>query len=227
VFLDNHDNPRMLSKFGAGREADPAVRTAIGKMLATIQLTMRGTPFLFQGQELAAINQHFSGVAELRDVESINRHKALIESGMTEADAWAQVLAGSRDHSRVPMRWTTQGGFSEATPWLMGTDDAAGFSAEEQMADPDSVFHWHKQLIMLRRRHRALTIGSLEWVHPHHKFYFAYKRKLGDEVFLIECNTSAKQRPRPKFSGKAVPVMGGPRRELMEPWEATVSRVVG
>ncbi len=225
VFLDNHDNPRMLSKFGMGRERDPQVRTAIGKMLATIQLTMRGTPFLFQGQELAAINQEFSGVDELRDVESINRHDALMGRGMTPEAAWGQILAGSRDHSRVPMRWTRDGGFTDGTPWLVGTDDEPGFSAEEQVADPDSVYSWHKALIALRRQHRSLTIGALRWVHPHHKFYFAYIRSLGDEKFLIECNTSSKRRKRPHVGGRIVPVMGGPRRDVMEPWEATVSRI--
>lgn len=225
VFLDNHDNPRMLSKFGMGKERDAAVRTAIGKMLATIQLTMRGTPFLFQGQELAAINQAFTGVDELRDVESVNRHDALIARGMTPEAAWGQILAGSRDHSRVPMRWRPDGGFTEGMPWLVGTDDEPGFSAAEQVADPESVYSWHQALIRLRRQHRALTIGSLSWVHPHHKFYFAYHRKLGEQVFLIECNTSSKQRPRPHVGGRVVPVMGGPRRPTMRPWEATVSRV--
>ena len=225
VFLDNHDNPRMLSKFGMGLEKDPSVRTAIGKMLATIQLTMRGTPFLFQGQELAAINQSFTGVDQLRDVESINRHDALLGRGMTPEASWGQILAGSRDHSRVPMRWTPQGGFTEGTAWLVGTDREPGFSAEEQVSDPHSVYAWHKELIQLRRRHRALTIGSLTWVHPHHKFYFAFYRKLAGEVFLIECNTSSKQRKRPHVGGRIVPVMGGPRGAVMEPWEATVSRV--
>ena len=225
VFLDNHDNPRMLSKFAHGKEADPAVRTAIGKMLATIQLTMRGTPFLFQGQELAAINHAFEDVEDLRDVESINRHATLVTNGMDPAEAWKQILAGSRDHARVPMRWNPQGGFSESTAWLCGTDTAEGFSAEEQVADPDSVYNWHKDLIALRRRHRALTIGSLSWVHKRNRFYFAYLRKLGGETFLIECNTSDKRRRRPKVSGRIVPVMGGPRGDWMEPWEATVSRV--
>jgi hypothetical protein len=96
VFLDNHDNPRMLSKIAAGREADPAVRSAVGKLLATIQLTMRGTPFLFQGQELAAVDQRFADVFQLRDVESINRHAALLAAGRTPSSAWDEVLAGSR-----------------------------------------------------------------------------------------------------------------------------------
>lgn len=225
VFLDNHDNPRMLSKFGGGREKDPAVRTAIGKMLATIQLTMRGTPFLYQGQELAATNQAFEHVEQLRDVESINRYAELLNAGTKEADAWREILAGTRDHSRVPIRWTPEGGFTDGEPWLPGTDTSPGFSAEEQMADPDSVLAWHKALITLRRRFRALTLGDLRWVHRQKRYYFAYQRTLGAQRFLVECNTSGKRIKRPHVAGTIVPVLGGPRGPVMEPWEATVSRV--
>ncbi|HMS38404.1 MAG TPA: alpha-amylase family glycosyl hydrolase, partial [Arachnia sp.] len=142
VFLDNHDNPRMLSKIAAGREADPAVRSAVGKLLATIQLTMRGTPFLFQGQELAAVDQRFADVFQLRDVESINRHAALLAAGRTPSSAWDEVLAGSRDHARVPLRWTPDDGFTTGVPGLAGTDDAGGVSAAGQAADPDSGYSW-------------------------------------------------------------------------------------
>lgn len=95
----------MLSKVGHGAESDPAVRTAIAKLLATLQLTMRGTPFLFQGQELAAVNQSFTSLDDLRDVESLNRYQQLMDAGTAPSAAWAEVLAGSRDHARVPLRW--------------------------------------------------------------------------------------------------------------------------
>lgn len=226
VFFDNHDNPRMLSKFGGGAELDPATRIAIGKMLATIQLTMRGTPFLFQGQELAATNQAFADVAQLRDVESINRHAALLEEGLSPAEAWHQILTGTRDHARVPMRWRPDGGFSDGPAWLAGTDTQRGFSAEEQMADPDSVFSWHRNLIALRRRFRALTAGDLTWVHSRRKHYFAFERSLGAQRFLIECNTSDQPLRRPRTRGTVLPVLGERSDETMRPWEASVSRLV-
>ncbi|MBK7820766.1 MAG: alpha-glucosidase [Tessaracoccus sp.] len=225
VFLDNHDNPRMLSKIAAGREDDPRVRAAVGKLLATIQLTMRGTPFLFQGQELAAVDQRFTDVFQLRDVESINRYKALLITGRSLAEAWNEVLAGSRDHARVPLRWTSDGGFTTGVPWLVGTDDAVGFSAAEQIADPESVYAWHKALIALRRRHPALTRGDLTWVAPGRKNYFAYVRSLGDEAFLVECNTSDRPLRRPRTPHVAQTVLGTRSPGRMSPWEATVSRV--
>lgn len=225
VFLDNHDNPRMLSKIAAGRERDPAARTAIAAMLATLQLTMRGTPFLYQGQEVAAIDQAFTSVEQLRDVESHNRWAALLEGGADPDVAWAEVLAGTRDHARVPMRWDAGGGFTTGTPWLEGTDAAKGFSVAEQRADPGSVWHRHRELIALRRAHRALTVGDLEWVHPAHPTYLAYVRRLGEEAFLVEINLSAHPLTRPALPWPVEPVVGGPRGRVMAPWESTVSRL--
>ena len=225
VFFDNHDNPRMLSKIAAGRERDPRTRTAIGAMLATLQLTMRGTPFLYQGQELGAIDHDFRGVDDLRDVESHNRHAALVADGASPEDAWAEVLAGSRDHTRVPMRWAPDGGFTTGTPWLEGTDRAPGFSAVEQRADPGSVYHRHRELISLRRQHRALTLGDIEWVHPAHRTYLAYVRRHADEAFLVEINLSGHRVPRPRLPWEVEPVVGGPRGRVMAPWESTVSRI--
>lgn len=225
VFLDNHDNPRMLSKLAGGAERDPAVRTAVGKLLATVQLTMRGTPFLYQGQELAAVNQGFEHIDQLRDVESVNRHAELLAEGVGPRALWRQILAGSRDHARVPMRWTREGGFGDAVAWLEGHDETPGFSAAEQVPDPASVYAWHRDLIALRRHHRALTLGELTWVRPEVKGYLAYERSLDGERFLIETNPTPKQRRRPKLTGRIVPVLGGPRKSTMRPWEAIVSRI--
>lgn len=226
VFFDNHDNPRMLSKLAGGTESDPAIRSAIGKLLATIQLTMRGTPFLYQGQELGAVNQPFAGIDDLRDVESINRYAELLAAGVGPRAAWREILAGTRDHARVPMRWTPEGRFSEATPWLVGHDKSPGFSAEEQLTDPHSVLAWHRDLIALRREHPALTLGDLECVHPKRRGYLAYLRSFGNEQFLIECNLTPRPRHRPRFRPTVTPVLGGPRRPTMAPWESTVSRLV-
>ncbi len=225
VFLDNHDNPRMLSKIAGGTETDPHVRRAVAKLLAAIQLTMRGTPFLYQGQELGAINQNFVGIDALRDIESINRYTSLIAAGITANDAWAEVLAGSRDHARVPMRWTPEGGFTTGTPWLAGTDDAVGFSAAEQACDAGSVLSWHRELIRLRREHPALRLGEIEWLHPRRRRYIGYLRTLGEERVLIECNISPKPLRRPNVIGRVKPLLGGPRGRTMAPWEATVSLV--
>ena len=223
VFFDNHDNPRMLSKIAHGAERDPDVRIAVAKLLATIQLTMRGTPFLFQGQELGAINQQFTGIDQLRDVESINRYAELLASGSGQDEAWAEVLSGTRDHARVPMRWEPTGGFGAATAWLEGTDSAPGFSAAEQVGDRHSVLAWHRSLIDLRRRYPALTRGTLTWLHPEHRGYFAYQRELAGQRILIECNTSGQGLHRPGTPIATTPLLGARSPRTLAPWEATVS----
>ncbi|MEA5116542.1 MAG: alpha-glucosidase, partial [Propionicimonas sp.] len=221
LFLDNHDNPRMLSKVGHGDERDPAVRTSIAKLLATLQLTMRGTPFLFQGQELAATNQSFAGLDELRDVESLNRYQELLVAGTAPEAAWAQIMAGARDHARVPIRWGDDQDFGP-TAWLPGRDDTPGFTAAEQQAEPDSVWHWCRQLIALRREHPALTRGSFRPVEPGRKDYLAYVRELAGEAWLIEANLSGRPRRRPRHGLVAEPVLGRPAGPTLGPWETIV-----
>ncbi|HMR48654.1 MAG TPA: alpha-glucosidase [Arachnia sp.] len=223
LFLDNHDNPRMLSKVAHGAERDPATRTAVAKLLATLQLTMRGTPFLFQGQELAAVNQDFAGIADLRDVESLNRYRELLDGGKTPDKAWAEVLAGSRDHARVPMRWGEAG--SGGDPWLAGKDDAPGFTAAAQRADRDSVWHWYRSLIALRRAHPALTRGSFRAILPGRRDYLGYVRELDGETWLIEANLSPKPHRRPRHGIRTDTVLGDSSGHVMRPWESAVGRV--
>ena len=237
LFLDNHDNPRMLSKVGHGAESDPAVRTAIAKLLATLQLTMRGTPFLFQGQELAAVNQSFTSLDDLRDVESLNRYQQLMDAGTAPSAAWAEVLAGSRDHARVPLRWgdprtaperptvePVEG--SDPAPWLPGKDETPGFTAAEQQADPDSVWHWYRRLIALRREHPALTRGGFRPISSGTRNYLGYVRELDGEAWLIEANLSGKPLRRPRHGLRTEPVLSHSHGPLMRPWESTVGRLI-
>lgn len=220
VFWDNHDNPRMLSKIAGGAESDPAIRTAVGKLLATLQLTMRGTPFLYQGQEIAAINQPFSSMSELRDIESINRYRALLEQGWSPQQGWESVLAGTRDHARVPMQWEPDGGFTTGTPWLAGCDEAPGFSVAEQYANHDSVWWWYHALIALRRRTEDLRSGDLRFHLPRRRHYLAYVR--GGRYF-IEMNLSGRMQPRPKPPFECDLILGPPRNSHLAPYESSVS----
>lgn len=221
VFFDNHDNPRMVSKVGGGSERDPARRTAIAKLLAMLQLTMRGTPFLYQGQEVAAVNQDFASIGELRDIESLNRYQALLSAGVSRQQAWREVLAGSRDHARVPMPWEPDGGFTLGTPWLSGRDAAPGFSVAEQVADPDSVWSWHRDLIALRRAHGELREGSLVFHLPARRDYFGYTR---GGRFFIELNLSGRPRRRPRPPFPCEVILGPQREDTMRPYEASISK---
>ena len=239
LFLDNHDNPRMLSKVAHGAERDPAVRTAIAKLLGTLQLTMRGTPFLYQGQELAAVNQAFTTLDDLRDVESLNRYQELLDAGDTPAAAWNEIMTGTRDHARVPIRWgdpppaleqhptipeLVEG--SAPTAWLPGKDETPGFTAADQRADPDSVWHWYRRLIALRRECPALTRGSFRPLSVATRSYLGYLRELDGERWLIEANLSGQPLRRPRHDLVTEPILGHAHGPVMAPWEATVARVV-
>lgn len=157
LFYENHDNPRMISKV----DPRPEHRRTLGRLLALIQLTLPGTPFIYQGQELGAVNEPFTDIADLRDVESLNRYADLLASGHGPREAFAQVLVGTRDHARTPMGWTADGGFTTAVPWLPSPSTGARPNVADSLADPSSVLHAYRDLIALRRSHPALTRGEV------------------------------------------------------------------
>jgi len=194
---------------------DPAVREPLAKLLGLIQFTLRGTPFVFQGQEIGAANVDFKDISELQDVESLNMYKELCQT-KTEEEAFKIILAGTRDHARVMMDW-------EET------------AAQKQ--DRQSVYYFYKRLMALRRKYPVLVYGDVEFIHEKEKNVFAYFRSgdgraegnrpigEGQQVggsFYIECNLSEKPRKRPKRPEgyRAVLSNYGERREIMQPYEA-------
>ncbi len=233
LFFDNHDNPRMLSKVLGPHDRDPELRTAVAKLLATIQLTLPGTPFLFQGQEIGTVNQEFSSVADLRDVESLNRFAELRATGLTEAEALAQVVPGARDHARVPMRWEPgpSGGFTTGTAWQPAREDSCGFTVAEQSIDADSVLSFYRSLIRLRRAEPALSTGGVRFLAPRSPRYFGWVRtdQAGRDAWLIEINLTDRTIRRPRGAPEAEVVLGtsGQRGPRMAPYEAVVAKITG
>ena len=221
IFWENHDNPRMISKVNP----DPLFRTPLGKALAAIQLLGRGTPFIFQGQEIAAINQGFPNVESFRDIESINR-LSHHNGGSVDIDV---VRPGSRDHARTPMRWdeSPNHGFTTGKPWIGFHEHSTGFTVAEQSKNPDSVLNFYKDLISLRRQHRALRLGDIRFVFASRRDYFAWFRELDGESFLVEVNLSARMTNRPHYNDALTPVLttggNGPR---LAPHDVRVHRVL-
>ncbi|OKL52936.1 hypothetical protein BSZ39_12230 [Bowdeniella nasicola] len=229
LFVENHDNPRMISKVLGQADRDPALRDAVGVLIATVQLTLPGTPFIFQGQEVASVNQPFADLSELRDVESINHYAKLIADGTSPADAWAEILAGSRDHARTPIAWEPGGGFTIGTPWLAQSDPGPGYSVAEQRANPDSVLNAYRELIALRRAHPAFVYGDVTFLASGERGYAAWLRTSpdGTERWLIELNTTGKAIPRRIADGPCEIALGPPTRgERMRPYEAVVARLL-
>ncbi len=188
LFYENHDNPRMISKVCK----NPIYRRQLAKLLAMIQLTIKGTPFIFQGQEIGSVNKEFQTIKDLRDVESINLYNELIEKVSSKA-AFEKVLSGSRDHARVPMQWSDKknAGFTEGTPWILTDEDYKEWNVEKQLKGEQSVINFYKELIGLRKEHKVLIYGQFEATNKKQKDMFTYYRKWEDEVFYIECNLSS------------------------------------
>ena len=193
LFFNNHDNPRFASKVNT----NPEFRIVLAKLLAAIQLTQKGTPFIFQGDELGLANKDFHEISQLRDIESLNLYEELLEK-MTPAQAFDQVLSGSRDHARTPMQWDSSqyGGFSIEKPWLEGDEDYLKCNVEEQIADEDSVYHFYQKLLTLRKSTEAFMYGETKFIKLKKKDLFYYCRMLGQEKYLVECNLSEYKKKR-------------------------------
>ncbi len=185
LFFDNHDNPRMVSKVDHSHQ----YRFELAKMLAIVQLTLKGTPFLFQGQELGMINKDYKDIGDFRDVESLNKYREL-SADMPEEEAFLHILAGSRDHARAPMQWSAIGGFSDAVPWIGGDGDELNCNAEAQADEPGSVLAFYREMIGLRKKNNLLVYGDIRFFHKNRRDILSYSRSLDGETYWIICNLS-------------------------------------
>jgi oligo-1,6-glucosidase len=190
VFLSNHDNPRLVSHFGDDEEPH---RVPSAKLLATMLLTLKGTPFIYQGDELGMTNYPFTDIGQFDDIEVKNAWRADVLTGRASADEFlANMLKISRDHSRTPMQWGEgpNGGFTTGEPWLAVNPNADRINARQALADPGSIYHYYASLIALRRAALPLVYGDYKDLDPDHPTLFAYTRALGSEACLIVLNFS-------------------------------------
>ena len=224
IFVENHDNPRMVSKIDPREE----YRDFIAKLLAVVLLTARGTVFLYQGQELGAANVDFHDISELRDIESLNKYESLIESGVSPEAAWKTVLCGTRDHARTPMQWTngTYAGFSEHEPWIR-VGDKEVCNAETEMQEETSVWRAYQSLIALRKAHPALVYGKFEPVEANKDDVFCYFRDDGNERFYIEINLCARNISQPRVKEKMELLYSNymAQGDGLQPYETNVYRI--
>ncbi len=191
LFYDNHDNPRMLSKI----DPDGTYRGPLSKLLAMIQMTLRGTPFIYQGQELGLTNGIFSSIDDFRDVESINLYDEWKDKGLDDEEILEKLTPGTRDHARLVMPWNRDpyGGFSDVKPWIDAPMIQSSINAYDEIHDPDSVYHFFRRLIHLRKKYPTLIYGDVDFIDINEKDYFAYYRR-GEETFFIEMNLSRTHR---------------------------------
>lgn len=188
LFWDNHDQPRAVSRFGDDR---PQYREISAKMLATCLHMLQGTPYIYQGEELGMTNYPFESPDDFRDIESINAYREwCIEGSLSHEVFWPCITFKSRDNARTPMQWDDSGqaGFTAGTPWIAVNPNYREINAKAETADPDSVFHYYRKLIALRKENPIMVYGKYEALMEDSEELFVYTRTLGPEKLLVVCS---------------------------------------
>ncbi|WP_458735218.1 glycoside hydrolase family 13 protein [Zobellella taiwanensis] len=186
LFWNNHDLPRAVSKFG-----DPGrYRVESAKMLATVLHGLKGTPYVYQGEEIGMTNVRFECIDQYRDIESLNLYRERTAAGVPHEQMLAGIHANGRDNARTPMQWSGEAnaGFTRGTPWIEVNPNHDRINVAAALDDPDSVFYHYQRLIRLRKAHPVLVYGDYQPLLSEHPRVFAYQRRLGDQLLLVLCN---------------------------------------
>ena len=226
VFFENHDTTRMTSKVCP----DGFYRNELSKLLAVMQLTMKGCPFIYQGQEIGMCNAEFRDMSEFRDVESINYYNELIEKGESREKAYEVVLAGSRDNGRTPMCWTKgeNAGFTTGTPWIKLIENHEKINVEAQDKDRFSVLNFYRSMTKLRHDNPALVYGEFELADAKWKNVLSYYRKGEEAAYYIEMNLTDKPQKKPlstKNFEKVISNINTSKEKELMPFEANIYKV--
>jgi len=187
LYLNNHDQPRMVSRFGD----DGKCRKESAKMLATMLHTMQGTPYIYQGEEIGMTNVRFGSIDDYRDIETLNMYREkVLEQGEDPQKVLKAIHYMGRDNARTPMQWDDgpNAGFTTGTPWIKVNPNYRDINVKEAMADPDSIFHYYRKLIALRKRHDIVVYGDFVPLLEDHPQIYAYLRVLGNERWLVLLN---------------------------------------
>ncbi|HIW84176.1 MAG TPA: alpha-glucosidase [Candidatus Dorea gallistercoris] len=193
LFWNNHDLPRIVSRWGN----DGKYREKSAKMLATVLHGMKGTPYIYQGEELGMTNVRFADISHYRDIETLNMYKERIEAGYPKVEVMNSIYAKSRDNARTPMQWSDEdnAGFTTGTPWIEVNPDYTEINAVSQMEEPDSVYHYYQKLIRLRKEEDIFVNGDFQLLLEEDPAVFAYERNGGGKRMRMLAN----------FTGEPVP----------------------
>mgnify|MGYP001109782422 FL=1 len=186
LFWNNHDLPRIVSRWGNDKE----YRVESAKMLATILHGMKGTPYIYQGEEIGMTNCPLLSVEDLADVESRNMYYERKQMGYKEEDIMNSISTKARDNARTPMQWNDgyEAGFTEGTPWYRVNPNYMEINAKKALEDKDSIFYYYKELIHLRKKEPILIYGNFKLLYSEDKSVFAYIREWDYKKWLIVCN---------------------------------------
>ncbi|MFA6801718.1 MAG: alpha-glucosidase [Acholeplasmataceae bacterium] len=187
LFLANHDQPRALHRYGSSIYPKESA-----KMLATLIYGMQGTPFVYQGEEIAMTGVEYDDIIKYRDIETLQIYDILLKQGIPKKEVMKSIHAKGRDNSRTPFQWddTAYAGFSTHQPWLDVNPNYKTVNAKKDLASKDSVFMYFKSLFQIRKLHEAFTLGNFEIYQIENKKHFSYYRTYKDEKYLIICSFS-------------------------------------
>lgn len=190
IFWCNHDQPRVVSRFGD--DSTEENRQASAKMLAIALHMLQGTPYIYQGEEIGMTDPHFDSIQQYRDVESRNAYDNLMQQGIDESEVLTILGQKSRDNSRTPIQWTSekQAGFTSGTPWIDIPNNAEHINVEAAIEDTTSVLHTYRELIKLRHEHDIITYGDIEPMYMEHPQLFIYRRNYDNQTWLVIANFS-------------------------------------
>src|SRR3954469_24963352 len=207
LYWNNHDQPRAVSRYG---DDSPEHRVRSAKAIGTVLHLQRGTPYVYQGEELGMTNAPWASVEDFRDIESLNHFAEAVAAGEDPADVLDVMRRRSRDNARTPMQWdaSPNAGFTDAKPWLAVNPNFDEINAAAEVDDPDSVFNHYRRLIELRHTHPVVAEGDFTPLAEDHPQIYAYVRRLGDDELRVVANLSSEPA---EWEG-----------EQLAPWEARV-----
>lgn len=231
LFWSNHDLPRIVSRFGD----DKKYRVESAKMLATLLYGMKGTPFIYQGEEIGMTNVKFDDISDYRDVETKNMYNERIEQGYSKEEVIKSIYAKGRDNARTPMQWSDSinAGFSFGNPWIAVNPNYKEINVEKAEMDENSVLHFYKNLIKIRKNSLCIRKGNYKSVLMQNENVFAYTREYCGETILVLCNFSDGEIAveLPEFSMKKMIISNYPLGEIslsdvkLRPYEAIMCEI--
>ncbi len=227
VFFENHDTTRMASKVCP----DGYYRDEVSKLLGLMQMTFKGCPFIYQGQEIGMPNGDFKDMSEIRDVEAINLYNECKEKGGDVSKTEEVIFVGSRDNGRTPMCWSggENAGFTDGTPWIKTIDNYSKVNVEYQDKREDSVLNFYRQMTKLRHSHEALIYGEFRLAEKKWRDVLSYYRIGENETFFVEINLTPRVAKKPVCTNGfelVISNVSGKRDGELSPFEANVYKIV-
>ncbi|GAA3915432.1 glycoside hydrolase family 13 protein [Actinoplanes auranticolor] len=231
LYWNNHDQPRVVSRFG---DDSPQYRVRSAQMLGAVLHLHRGTPYVYQGEELGMTNAPFATIADFRDIEALGQYvQAVDQEGRSPEDVLKVLRARGRDNARTPMQWDASpyAGFTTGTPWLAVNPNHTQVNAEAAVEDPDSVYHFYRKLIALRHEEPAVVYGDFTMLLPHDERLYAFTRTHGDTSLLVIGNftgESVRAEIDDAAAWQAAELLltnaAAPEDLVLQPWQAVIYR---